>query len=88
MKGAYTVGPVITDRRTLPWDAAWVTDPRVDDGHMHLWESVLLGPPGHRVEEVVRCSVCHCPRCGGVKDNPPCVLRRHHGGDHAPALFA
>lgn len=75
-------GPLITDG-SEPFAWGWERDPRTDDGHRHEWEVVMLGPPGHRVAEVVRCSVCLCPRCGHLHDTNPCLLRRHHRVDHA-----
>ena len=59
----------------------WTRDPRLNDGHPHRWETVLLGPP-RRVEEVVRCEICHAPRCGSSTDRDPCMLRRHHRREH------
>lgn len=78
-----SVGPLLTEPQSRPFPIGWEQDPRIDDGHRHEWEVVMLGPPGHpRVEEVVRCSVCHCPRCGFTYDPNPCMLRRHHRVDH------
>lgn len=73
-------GPLLTEiGETHPFPTGWAHDPRVDDGHAHDWEVVMLGPPGHwTVEEVVRCATCLCPRCGNVYDENPCMLRRHH----------
>lgn len=85
----YTVGPVLAPGED-PWPTGWEQDPRIDDGHPHVWETVLLGArkpgfrPGRRsrVEEVVRCHICHAPRCGASTDPDPCLERRHHQGDH------
>lgn len=71
-------GPLLTEIGSRPFRNHWEQDPQTDDGHAHQWEVVMLGPPGHRVEEVIRCSVCHCPRCGHTNDPNPCMLRRHH----------
>lgn len=76
------VGPLLTEVGSRPFPIGWEQDPRVDDGHRHEWELVMLGPPGHRVEEVVRCSVCLCPRCGHTHDPNPCMERRHHRCEH------
>jgi hypothetical protein len=73
----YEVGPTLAPGEA-PW-CSWESDPRIDDGHQHRWECVLLAPSlGHRLEEVVRCKVCHAPRCGHSMDEDPCMLRRHH----------
>lgn len=84
----YQVGPVLAPGE-LPWPIRWEDDPRIDDGHDHVWETVLLGAPTgrgrrrrQRVEEVVRCQVCTAPRCGSSTDPNPCLERRHHRGDH------
>lgn len=78
------VGPVITGG-VSPFGVGWEQDPRIDDGHVHEWESVLVSNPGGRMEECVRCSACHCPRCGNLYDPDPCMLRRHHRVDHLHA---
>ncbi len=68
-----------------PWPILWEQDPRIDDGHAHQWERCLLlsdGPKRWRTEEVVRCAVCHAPRCGHSDDADPCMERRHHTSLH------
>lgn len=77
----YKVGPTLAPGEP-PWPVGWEQDPRVDDGHAHDWETVLLGADHRRVEEVVRCAVCHAPRCGHSRDTNPCMERRHHRGLH------
>lgn len=80
----YGVGPTL-DPDERPWPIGWEQDPRIDDGHAHNWECVLLAADGYRrsrIEEVVRCSTCHAPRCGHVHDQDPCMERRHHDGLH------
>lgn len=53
-------------------------------GGPHRWELVSVRQPGMMSERVVRCSMCLTPRCGHSLDADPCMLRRHHDGDHAP----
>lgn len=77
-------GPVLPPD-AAPWPVGWEQDPRIDDGHEHEWELVvLLGDGERRVrhELVVRCAVCLAPRCGSSSDADPCMERRHHGGLH------
>lgn len=80
----YVVGPTLRDDER-PWDYQWESDPRIDDGHDHIWESCLLlpGKGRGRGDEVVRCMVCHAPRCGhALRDPDPCMERRHHRCPH------
>lgn len=85
----YTVGPTLPPGES-PFAPGWEQDPRIDDGHPHVWETVLLGArqgawrrrAHRRVEEVVRCQVCKAPRCGTSVDPNPCMERRHHRGVH------
>jgi hypothetical protein len=82
----YIIGPNLPPD-VRPWDYQWESDPRIDDGHAHEWELVLLEGDGERrrfTEEVVRCrcSNCHAPRCGDSRDEDPCMERRHHRGLH------
>lgn len=80
----YEVGPTLSDD-VPPWPIGWERDPRVDDGHEHCWESCLLLPGPRRSvgDEVVRCKVCHAPRCGSaLGDLDPCMKRRHHDDCH------
>jgi hypothetical protein len=69
---------------TAPWPIQWERDHRIDDGHEHEWETVLVGPPRHnRYEMVDRCRHCQAPRCD--RHNGPhdrCLERRHHGSLH------
>ncbi len=75
------VGPTVESGHVFA--PGWEQDPRVDDGHAHEWESVLVKTPvSGRLEECVRCTVCLCPRCGHLYDPDPCLLRRHHRADH------
>lgn len=80
----YKSGPTLPPD-VSPWDFNWEQDPHIDDGHAHDWETVhLLADGKWRVfeEDVVRCAICHCPRCGHSKDNDPCMERRHHRDLH------
>lgn len=80
----YAEGPTLQHNEP-PWPLGWEQDPRIDDGHGHQWERCLLladGPQRHHSEHVVRCSVCHAPRCGHSEDSDPCMERRHHRGLH------
>jgi len=80
----YTIGPNLAPSEP-PWPPQWESDPRIDDGHAHLWGCVLLeGDNAARrfTEEVVRCQVCQVPRCGGSTEDDPCMERRHHHGLH------
>ena len=84
----YVIGPtLLPEEYPFQNDGVpnWEQDKRIDDGHPHEWESVLLMADGrHRVrmEEVVRCIDCHAPRCGYSTDPDPCMGRRHHREDH------
>jgi hypothetical protein len=80
-QGGYEVGPTLAPGEA-PFPLGWEQDPHLDD-HDHRWECVLIPPAnGRRLEEVVRCSVCLCPRCGHVHDIDPCMERRHHRRCH------
>lgn len=64
------------------WPTGWEQDPRIDDGHGHVWEMVIVEPhSGHR-EAVTRCAVCSAPRCGNTFAPDPCLERRHHDSLH------
>lgn len=81
---SYVIGPTLGPTEN-PWPILWEQDPKIDNGHGHIWELCLLKPDGrHRVrlEEVVRCMVCYAPRCGHSTDEDPCIERRHHRGPH------
>lgn len=81
----YSVGPTLAAGEA-PWPLGWESDPAVVECG-HEWETVLLAADGlHRalMEEVVRCSECHAPRCGHSTDDDPCDLERHHDGPHFP----
>ena len=94
----YIEGPTLAndvDPWPLGWEWEWgwnADEPdkrrravRIDDGHPHEWERCLLladGPRRYRDEHVVRCAVCHVPRCGHSGDEDPCMERRHHKGLH------
>lgn len=66
----------------------WEADPRIDDGHAHDWEMVIVEtrPPmdvhPSRREAVTRCRYCHAPRCGNTFEDDPCLERRHHRDLH------
>jgi hypothetical protein len=80
----YSVGPTLAPGEP-PWPGMWEQDPRIDDGHAHVWECCLLAADGlHRlwIEEIVRCAVCLAPRCGHSIDDDPCMERRHHRACH------
>lgn len=83
----YEVGPTLAaDER--PWPLGWESQHYLDEfGNecTHEWELVLLAADGQRrvrVEEVVRCRECLVPRCGHSIDEDPCILERHHRGEH------
>jgi hypothetical protein len=83
----YLIGPTLAPTEQ-PWPISWESDPRIDDGHEHLWECCLLQADGRyrvRIEEVVRCRGCHVPRCGHSRDRDPCLRRRHHRTAHVLA---
>lgn len=75
----YVVGPILGPEER-PFTLGWEHNPQTDNGHDHIWELCLLTPGRYavRVEEVVRCMVCHAPRCGYSTDDDPCMERRHH----------
>jgi len=54
----------------------------------HRWTVIRVGDahPGHRNpdEKMVICKGCFVPRCGHSDEPNPCLLPRHHEGDHAP----
>lgn len=78
----YHVGPTLNPGES-PWPLGWEQDPTIDDGHRHAWETVLLPQwKGRAMQECVRCSTCHAPRCGHTTDEDPCMKRRHHDGWH------
>lgn len=84
MSTGYRVGPTLAPDEP-PWPLGWEQDPRIDDGHEHEWETVLLAADGlhrTRIEECVRCAACHCPRCGHSTETYPCLERRHHRACH------
>lgn len=79
----YIEGPMLVPTER-PWPLQWESDPAIDSC-AHQWELVhLLADGKHRrfAEDVVRCVVCHAPRCGYVQDDDPCMERRHHHGVH------
>ncbi len=80
----YEVGPTIPATED-PWPIQWETSPECRDCDHPHWESCLLEADGlHRVSvaEVVRCILCHAPRCGHTIDSDPCIEVRHHEGPH------
>ena len=78
----YSEGPTL--QHDQPAWLRWESDPTIDNGHGHEWQRCLLldGPQRWRTEHVVRCGVCHAPRCGDSGDTDPCMERRHHDGLH------
>lgn len=86
----YEMGPTLAADEA-PWPIMWESKPYRDvlnnECTHDTWELVLLEADGlHRVhiEEAVRCRECHVPRCGHSTDDDPCVLERHHRGEHLP----
>ncbi len=81
----YVIGPILAADEPA-WPIDWESN--VDDDCLHDWELVLLASNGPnekgraRVEECVRCTYCHVPRCGHSTDEDPCDRRRHHRGEH------
>lgn len=65
-----------------PFGLGWEQRPQIDDGHGHQWARVWVNHSWTAREPVVRCAVCHCPRCGESTDADPCMERRHHRGMH------
>jgi len=80
-QGGYAVGPTLKPGESA-WPCQWEQDPRIDDGHLHAWESVVVTSAVGGFDEVVRCASCHAPRCGNVHDDDPCMNRRHHFDCH------
>jgi hypothetical protein len=77
----YALGPTLAhDQR--PWPILW--EQQVDETCAHQWERVLLlaGSQRYRQEPVIRCSLCHVPRCGDSDEVDPCMERRHHRSLH------
>lgn len=66
----------------IPWPTGWEQDPRIDDGHAHNWEMVVVTHHPGQTEAVTRCATCHAPRCGSTFQIDPCMERRHHDGLH------
>lgn len=78
----YTVGPVLEPGES-PWPVCWEQSTSIDDGHRHVWESVLLpAHAGRSMQECVRCVECQAPRCGDSTEDDPCMRRRHHKACH------
>lgn len=79
----YAPGPILQpDQR--PWPLDWESDPAIDLC-THRWERVHLLADGCRrlfEDDVVRCALCHAPRCGETTCEDPCMDRRHHYGVH------
>lgn len=78
----YEIGPVLAPGER-PWPAEWAnTIVCIVCAHPE-WESVLVPAyKGQVIEEVVRCTMCHAPRCGDVREADPCMKVRGHGGYH------
>jgi len=77
----YTEGPTLAHDEK-PWPIMW--EQEVDETCAHEWERCLLldGRQRCAMENVVRCRLCHVPRCGHSEDEDPCIERRHHDGMH------
>jgi hypothetical protein len=78
----YVEGPTL-HHNERPWPILW--EQNTDETCAHEWERCLLladGPARWRAEFVIRCSLCHVPRCGNVDDADPCMERRHHDSLH------
>lgn len=77
----YVVGPVLAEGES-PFPLFWEQAAKTNDGHVHVWENVLVRRRFLGFEECVRCIVCGCPRCGDSTDRDPCMERRHHRAPH------
>lgn len=78
----YEVGPTLK-QGARPWPNQWHNSVVVKVCNHPKWESVLLAPTGEvPLEEVVRCTRCHAPRCGSSRDADPCMRVRHHTIHH------
>lgn len=83
-RGGYIIGPTLAPSES-PFPNGWERSAVVAVCPHTTWECVLLKADGRqrvRIEEVVRCTECHAPRCGHSTDDDPCMLVRHHGGLH------
>lgn len=55
----------------------------------HLGDVIQASALSDPDEMMCICKGCYVPRCGHVENDPdPCVLPRHHGGNHLPASEA
>lgn len=72
------------DERERPWPIGWETAEvwTLHPLRPHEWERVVVTQPHGVPEAVVRCSLCHVPRCGHSTDPDPCMRRRHHREEH------
>ena len=90
----YWTGPTLEPgERPWPtgWEWEWAWDDTAPRGARvkakritecpHRWELVQVHE-WNGLEPVVRCQVCHIPRCGHSDDRDPCMEPRHHGGVH------
>jgi hypothetical protein len=50
----YTIGPSLAPDQP-PWPLQWESDPRIDDGHAHDWECVLL-EGNHDLHDVIHAA--------------------------------
>ena len=77
----YTEGPTLAHDEK-PWPIMW--EQNVDESCAHEWERCLLlaGPGRAHEARVIRCALCHVPRCGHSEDSDPCMERRHHDSLH------
>ncbi len=76
----YVVGPMLAAGED-PWPIQWESS--VDESCAHEWQIVTTSDwRGRPAESVVRCAVCHVPRCGHSTDADPCMERRHHNSLH------
>lgn len=77
----YTEGPTLQHDEP-PWPLMW--EQSVDETCAHEWERCLLlsGRQRYEQQHVIRCRLCHVPRCGHSADPDPCMERRHHRSVH------
>jgi hypothetical protein len=74
----YALGPVLSPGER-PWPEQWERSIVCMVCPHTAWESVLV-PPSETspCDEVVRCTVCHAPRCGGTREDDPCMKVLNH----------
>lgn len=71
-----------------PFPHGWERSSAAEECY-HQWETVRVQtmPPNpnvpDRIETVIRCEICHTPRCDRLdQDRTQCVERRHHSTVH------